>query len=111
MVTLLAEMLEPYQGKIYDPCCGSGGMFVQSLGLCRAIRAEQGYRHLRSGADQHHLQAGEDEPGGARGLSGNLGERPANATFFDDQHPDLKADFIMANPPFNLKEWRNERRS
>jgi type I restriction enzyme M protein len=42
-----------------------------------------------------------------RGLSGNLGERPAN-TFFDDQHPDLKADFIMANPPFNLKEWRNE---
>ena len=107
VVTLLAEMLEPYQGKIYDPCCGSGGMFVQSL---KFVQSHQG-------KSQDIAIYGQELTSttyklakmnlAVRGLSGNLGERPAD-TFFADQHPDLKADFIMANPPFNLKDWRNE---
>lgn len=107
VVTLLAEMLEPYQGKIYDPCCGSGGMFVQSL---KFVQSHQGkskdiaiYGQELTSTTYKLAKMNL----AVRGLSGNLGERPAD-TFFADQHPDLKADFIMANPPFNLKEWRNE---
>ncbi|OOV86934.1 type I restriction-modification system subunit M [Oceanospirillum linum] len=107
VVTLLAEMLEPYKGKIYDPCCGSGGMFVQSL---KFIESHKG-RSKDVAIYGQELTATTYKLAkmnlAIRGLSGNLGERPAN-TFFADQHPDLKADFIMANPPFNLKEWRNE---
>ncbi|HEH9410823.1 type I restriction-modification system subunit M [Aeromonas veronii] len=107
VVTLLAEMLEPYQGKIYDPCCGSGGMFVQSIKFVESHK----------GKSQDITIYGQEMTSttyklakmnlAVRGLSGNLGERPAD-TFFADQHPDLKADFIMANPPFNLKDWRKE---
>lgn len=107
VVTLLAEMLEPYQGKIYDPCCGSGGMFVQSL---KFVESHQGkskdiaiYGQELTSTTYKLAKMNL----AVRGLSGNLGERPAD-TFFADQHPDLKADFIMANPPFNLKNWRNE---
>jgi type I restriction enzyme M protein len=107
VVTLLAEMLEPYQGKIYDPCCGSGGMFVQSL---KFVQSHQGkskdiaiYGQELTSTTYKLAKMNL----AVRGLSGNLGERPAD-TFFADQHPDLKADFIMANPPFNLKDWRNE---
>jgi type I restriction enzyme M protein len=107
VVTLLAEMLEPYQGKIYDPCCGSGGMFVQSL---KFVQSHQGKSQDIAIYGQE-LTATTYKLAkmnlAVRGLSGNLGERPAD-TFFADQHPDLKADFIMANPPFNLKDWRNE---
>ncbi|MGL5223926.1 MAG: N-6 DNA methylase [Aeromonas sp.] len=107
VVTLLAEMLEPYQGKIYDPCCGSGGMFVQSL---KFVQSHQGkskdiaiYGQELTSTTYKLAKMNL----AVRGLSGNLGERPAD-TFFADQHPDLKADFIMANPPFNLKDWRGE---
>ena len=107
VVTLLAEMLEPYQGKIYDPCCGSGGMFVQSL---KFVESHQG-RSKDVAIYGQELTATTYKLAkmnlAIRGLSGNLGERPAD-TFFSDQHPDLKADFIMANPPFNLKDWRND---
>lgn len=107
VVTLLAEMLEPYQGKIYDPCCGSGGMFIQSL---KFVESHKG-RSKDVAIYGQELTATTYKLAkmnlAIRGLSGNLGERPAN-TFFSDQHPDLKADFIMANPPFNLKDWRNE---
>lgn len=107
IVTLLAEMLEPYKGKIYDPCCGSGGMFVQSL---KFIESHKG-RSKDVAIYGQELTSTTYKLAkmnlAIRGLSGNLGERPAN-TFFADQHPDLKADFIMANPPFNLKDWRNE---
>lgn len=100
-------MLEPYQGKIYDPCCGSGGMFVQSL---KFVQSHQGKSQDIAIYGQE-LTATTYKLAkmnlAVRGLSGNLGERPAD-TFFADQHPDLKADFIMANPPFNLKDWRNE---
>jgi len=105
VVNLIAEMIEPYRGKIYDPCCGSGGMFVQSL---KFIDSHKGNRMDVS-------VYGQELTGttyklakmnlAIRGISGNLGEVPAD-TFFKDQHPDLKADFIMANPPFNLKGWR-----
>ncbi|MGM3183537.1 type I restriction-modification system subunit M [Dickeya oryzae] len=107
IVTLLAEMLEPYQGKIYDPCCGSGGMFVQSL---KFVESHQGkskdiaiYGQELTSTTYKLAKMNL----AIRGLIGNLGERAAD-TFFNDQHPDLKADYIMANPPFNLKEWRGE---
>ncbi|HIF9530609.1 TPA: N-6 DNA methylase [Photobacterium damselae] len=107
VVTLLAEMLEPYQGKIYDPCCGSGGMFVQSL---KFVESHQGKSKDIAIYGQELTSTTFKLAKmnlAIRGLTGNLGERSAD-TFFSDQHPDLKADFIMANPPFNLKDWRNE---
>ncbi|MEZ8237531.1 N-6 DNA methylase [Vibrio splendidus] len=107
VVTLLAEMLEPYQGKIYDPACGSGGMFVQSL---KFIKEHEG-RTKDIAIYGQELTSTTYKLAkmnlAIRGLSGNLGERAAD-TFFADQHKDLKADYIMANPPFNLKGWRNE---
>lgn len=105
VVNLIAEMIEPYQGKIYDPCCGSGGMFVQSI---KFIENHQGSKKDISiyGQEQTATTYKLAKMNLAiRGIASNLGEVPAD-TFFKDQHPDLKADFIMANPPFNLKEWR-----
>ncbi|WP_282755955.1 type I restriction-modification system subunit M [Desulfuromonas thiophila] len=105
VVNLIAEMIEPYKGKIYDPCCGSGGMFVQSV---RFVESHQGNKKDVSIYGQE-LTATTYKLAkmnlAIRGIAGNLGEVPAD-TFFKDQHQDLKADFIMANPPFNLKEWR-----
>lgn len=105
VVTLLTEMLEPYSGKIYDPACGSGGMFVQSM---KFINSHQGNRKDISIHGQE-LTATTYKLAkmnlAIRGMAGNLGEKPAD-TFFNDQHKDLKADYIMANPPFNLKDWR-----
>ncbi|MCU8504658.1 type I restriction-modification system subunit M [Vibrio vulnificus] len=107
VVTLLAEMLEPYQGKIYDPCCGSGGMFVQSLKFIESHQGKsKGIAIYGQELTTTTFKLAKMNLA-IRGLTGNLGERPAD-TFFADQHPDLKADFIMANPPFNLKDWRNE---
>ncbi|WP_133011246.1 type I restriction-modification system subunit M [Marinomonas flavescens] len=107
VVTLLAQMLEPYQGKVYDPCCGSGGMFVQSL---KFVQQHEG-RSKDIAIYGQELTATTYKLAkmnlAVRGLSGNLGEKPAD-TFFSDQHKDLKADYIMANPPFNLKDWRDE---
>ena len=105
VVNLLAEMIEPYHGKIYDPCCGSGGMFVQSI---KFIESHQGNKKDISiyGQEQTSTTYKLAKMNLAiRGISANLGDVPAD-TFFKDQHPDLKADFIMANPPFNLKDWR-----
>ncbi|MCW8918372.1 MAG: type I restriction-modification system subunit M [Gammaproteobacteria bacterium] len=105
VVNLIAEMIEPYRGKIYDPCCGSGGMFVQSI---KFVESHKGSKKDISiyGQEQTATTYKLSKMNLAiRGISANLGEVPAD-TFFKDQHPDLKADFIMANPPFNLKEWR-----
>ena len=105
VVNLIASMIEPYKGKIYDPCCGSGGMFVQSL---KFVESHHGNTKDISVYGQE-LTATTYKLAkmnlAVRGLSANLGEVPAD-TFFKDQHPDLKADYIMANPPFNLKDWR-----
>jgi type I restriction enzyme M protein len=105
IVNLIAEMLEPYKGKIYDPCCGSGGMFVQSV---KFIESHHGNKKQVSIYGQEYTATTYKLAKmnlAIRGISANLGEIPAN-TFSNDQHPDLKADFIMANPPFNQKDWR-----
>jgi type I restriction enzyme M protein len=105
VVNLIAEMIEPYKGKIYDPCCGSGGMFVQSL---KFVQSHHGNTKDISVYGQEFTATTYKLAKmnlAVRGLAANLGEVPAD-TFFKDQHPDLKADYIMANPPFNLKDWR-----
>lgn len=105
IVTLIAEMIEPYKGKIYDPCCGSGGMFVQSIKFVNSHNGNQKdisiYGQEYTGTTYKLAKMNL----AIRGISGNLGDVAAD-TFFKDQHPDLKADYIMANPPFNQKEWR-----
>ncbi len=105
IVALIAEMIEPYKGKIYDCCCGSGGMFVQSL---KFIDSHNGNKKDISIYGQEYTNTTYKLAKmnlAVRGISGNLGD-VAGDTFFKDQHPDLKADFIMANPPFNQKQWR-----
>lgn len=107
LVKLIAEMIEPYSGVVYDPCCGSGGMFVQSM---KFVDRHQGNRQNISVIGQ------ESQPEtwrlckmnlAIRGIAHNLGETNAS-TFTQDLHKDKKVDFIMANPPFNLKNWRKE---
>lgn len=105
IVSLIAEMIEPFKGKIYDPCCGSGGMFVQSL---KFIDSHNGNKKDISIYGQEYTNTTYKLAKmnlAVRGISGNLGD-VAGDSFFKDQHPDLKADFIMANPPFNQKQWR-----
>jgi len=107
IVNLIAEMLEPYKGKIYDPCCGSGGMFVQSV---QFVKSHQGNTKDISIYGQEYTAVTYKLAKmnlAIRGISANLGDVPAN-TFFKDQHPDLKADYIMANPPFNQSQWREK---
>lgn len=107
IVNLIAEMIEPYKGIIYDPACGSGGMFVQSIKFIQAHHGNtkevsiygQEYTNTTYKLAKMNLAI--------RGINANMGEKAAN-TFADDQHKDLKADFIMANPPFNQKQWRAE---
>lgn len=107
VVQLIAEMIEPYSGVVYDPCCGSGGMFVQSH---KFVESHHGNRKNISVIGQESVQ----ETWrlckmnlAIRGISHNLGEKNAS-TFTEDLHKDKKVDFIMANPPFNLKGWRGE---
>jgi len=105
IVNLIAELIEPYKGIIYDPCCGSGGMFVQSM---KFIESHQGNKKEVSIYGQEYTKTTYKLAKmnlAIRGISANLGEKEAD-TFGDDQHKDLKADFIMANPPFNQKDWR-----
>ncbi|MEG1312118.1 MAG: class I SAM-dependent DNA methyltransferase [Romboutsia sp.] len=105
VVNLIAEMIEPYKGKIYDPACGSGGMFVQSI---KFIESHNGNKKDVSIYGQEYTNTTYKLAKmnlAIRGISGNLGEM-ADDTFKKDQHKDLKADYIMANPPFNQKAWR-----
>ena len=105
IVNLIAEMIEPYKGVIYDPACGSGGMFVQSI---KFIEAHNGNKREVSIYGQEYTATTYKLAKmnlAIRGIAANLGDVPAD-TFGKDQHPDLKADFIMANPPFNQKDWR-----
>ncbi|MGX9706828.1 class I SAM-dependent DNA methyltransferase [Laceyella tengchongensis] len=108
VVKLLVELIQPFKGRIYDPCCGSGGMFVQSQEF---IKAHQG----RIGDVAVYGQ--ESNPTtwrlckmnlAIRGIDNNLGEYHAD-TFHDDLHKNLKADYILANPPFNISDWGGER--
>ena len=104
IVRLLVEMLEPYEGRVYDPCCGSAGMFVQSE---RFIEAHGGRKTDISIFGQEsnpttwrlaHMNLA------IRGIEANLGQQPADS-FLRNLHPDLKADYILANPPFNISDW------
>jgi type I restriction enzyme M protein len=107
IVNLIAEMIQPYDGKIYDPCCGSGGMFVQSL---KFVESHHGNRRNVSVYGQEYTKTTYKLAKmnlAIRGINANLGEEAAD-TFKNDQHKDLKADYIMANPPFNQKSWRAE---
>lgn len=106
-VQLIAELIEPYEGVVYDPCCGSGGMFVQSH---KFVEKHHGNRTAISIVGQ------ESNPDtwrlckmnlAIRGISNDLGKKNASS-FTDDQHPDRKVDYVMANPPFNLKKWRDD---
>ena len=104
IVRTIVEVLQPYQGRVYDPCCGSGGMFVQSAKFLNSHQKDLsgisifGQEANPSTWKMAHMNTA------IRGLEANLGQSYAD-TFFNDQHPTLKADFIMANPPFNLSDW------
>lgn len=107
IVNLIAEMIEPYKGIIYDPAHGSGGMFVQSM---KFIENHHGDKKEVSIYGQEYTSTTYKLAKmnlAIRGIAANLGAVPAD-TFANDQHPDLKADYIMANPPFNQKDWRAE---
>ena len=104
IVRLLVEMLEPYEGRVYDPCCGSAGMFVQSE---RFVEAHGGQKTDISIFGQEsnpttwrlaHMNLA------IRGIEANLGSQPSDS-FLRNLHPDLKADYILANPPFNISDW------
>ena len=105
IVKLLVEMLEPYKGRIYDGCCGSGGMFVQSE---KFIESHQGKIGDLS------IYGQESNPTTVKLAKMNLAIRGIDAniqfgdTFTNDLHPDLKADYIIANPPFNISDWKGE---
>ena len=104
VVRTLVEVLQPYNGRVYDPACGSGGMFVQSA---KFIERHSGNSNNLSvyGQDSNPTTWKMAQMNLAiRGIEANLGEYNAD-TFFNDCHPTLRADFIMANPPFNLSDW------
>ena len=108
VVRVLVAMLAPYRGRIFDPCCGSGGMFVQSEEFVKA----HGGR-----VDDIAVYGQESNPTtwklakmnlAIRGITSDLGKENADS-FHRDLHPDLKADFILANPPFNMSDWGGDR--
>ena len=108
IVRTLVEIIEPYRGRVYDPCCGSGGMFVQSAEFVR--------RHQGNIADLS-IYGQESNPTtwkmatmnlAIRGIDADLGKQNAD-TFFNDLHRTEKFDFILANPPFNLKDWGGDK--
>jgi|ERR1035437_2216156 type I restriction enzyme M protein len=104
VVRLLVEMIEPYKGRVYDPCFGSGGMFVQSENF---VEAHGGHRNdiavYGEELNDTTWRLGKMNLA-IRGIEADLGPRWGD-TFHDDLHPDLKADFILANPPFNISDW------
>ncbi len=113
VVKLLVEMLEPFQGRVYDPCCGSSGMFVQSVEFIEAHATGDG----NGGRARSRISIYGQELNyttwrlakmnlAIRGIDGRIEQ---GDTFHNDRFPDLKADFILANPPFNVSDWRGER--
>lgn len=104
IVKTLVAVLAPHHGKVYDPCCGSGGMFVQSEKFIEAHGGKLGDVSIygqESNPTTWRLAAMNLA---IRGLDFNLGREPAD-TFVRNQHPDLRADYILANPPFNISDW------
>lgn len=112
IVTLIVEMLQPYKGRVYDPAMGSGGFFVSSE---KFIEEHAKDKHYNPADQKKHISVYGQESNpttwklaamnmAIRGIDFNFGKKNAD-TFLDDQHPDLRADFVMANPPFNIKDW------
>ena len=113
IVRLLVEMLEPYRGRVYDPCCGSSGMFVQSVEFIRAHATGNGNGGRARGDISVYGQESNYTTWrlakmnlAIRGIEGQIAQ---GDSFHNDGHPDLRADFILANPPFNVSDWGGER--
>ena len=112
VVQLLVEMLEPFQGRVYDPCCGSSGMFVQSIEFIRAHASGNGNGGRAKGDISIYGQESNYTTWrmarmnlAIRGITGQIAH---GDSFRNDRHPDLKADYILANPPFNVSDWGGE---
>src|SRR5690606_10238510 len=115
IVNLIVEMLQPFKGRVYDPAMGSGGFFVSSDKFIENHAVKQ---HYNAAEQKKHISVYGQESNpttwklaamnmAIRGIDFNFGKKNAD-TFLDDQHPDLRADFVMANPPFNIKDWWHE---
>ena len=113
VVRLLVEMLEPYQGRVYDPCCGSSGMFVQSVEFIRAHASGNGNGgRARGDISIYGQESNYTTWRMARmnlAIRGIVGQIEHGDSFHNDRHPDLRADYILANPPFNVSDWGGER--
>ena len=106
VVQLLVEMIEPYKGRVYDPCCGSSGMFVQSEEFIRAHGGKLGDISIYGQESNYTTWRLARMNLAIRGIEGHIEH---GDTFHNDRHQDLKADFILANPPFNVSDWGGER--
>ena len=113
VVRLLVEMIEPFEGRVYDPCCGSSGMFVQSVEFIRAHQTGNGNGGHASapisiwGQESNHTTWRLARMNLAiRGIEGQIAH---GDSFHNDRHPDLRADYVLANPPFNVSDWGGER--
>ena len=113
VVRLLVEMLQPYEGRVYDPCCGSSGMFIQSMAFIDAHTSGNG----NGGSAREKISIYGQESNyttwrmarmnlAIRGIEGQIAQ---GDSFHNDRHPDLKADYILANPPFNVSDWGGDR--
>lgn len=106
VVNLLVQMLEPYKGRIYDPCCGSSGMFVQSEEFIAAHGGKIDDLSIFGQESNYTTWRLAKMNLAIRGIDGNIKH---GDTFHNDQHPDLKVDYILANPPFNVSDWGGDR--
>ncbi len=107
VVTLLVEMIEPYAGRVYDPCCGSAGMFVQSEAFIEAHGGKRDDIAIFGQESNHTTWRLAQMNLAIRGIEADLGGEHADS-FHRDLHPDLRADFVLANPPFNDDKWGGE---
>lgn len=108
IVKLLVQMLEPYKGRVYDPCCGSGGMFVQSEKFVEERAGILGDIAVYGQESNPTTWKLAKMNLAIRGIDSNIGEHNAD-TFHNDLHKGLKADYIIANPPFNISDWGGEK--
>jgi type I restriction enzyme M protein len=105
VVRVLAEMLAPYKGRVYDPCCGSGGMFVSSEKFIEAHSGRVGDISIYGQESNYTTWRLAKMNLAIRGIDAQIAH---GDTFHNDRHPDLKADYVMANPPFNDSDWRGD---
>lgn len=107
VVATLCALIQPYDGIVYDGACGSGGMFVQSVDFIQRHKGNRRNISIYGQESNPTTQKLAKMNLAIRGIACNMGKK-AVSTFTEDQHPDLKADYILMNPPFNLKDWREE---